>query len=654
MAYLDSSPPPDPSFLQTLARSLGIGGQTTPVDPVPNRAALASALSGQPPPAPPGAHYAHLPGPPLLLPGGEVQSTAEQTAPAPAVVPTIAPQTAPIHGSVADIAQPDIAKAAVTPPASVVVPGYEAKGPLTRAQVSAAPDDDKTMPAEEDWDAAAAKAAKPTSGVQVAQAGQAAPSQSAASIYDQALKSRYDQQEQLYNRFNAQAAAARTPEIAEIFARQAAAALAEGNRILDERQAMLKPGSRVLPPNELTDAERGSGAEYQVDANGNRTIVPGTEGDTTHAPNQEQRARAAAAGLNPDDIQVSDGKIELIKTADPEQLRLYNAVKADNIARGLPVPSVNDFLMEKSAAGRQTESILDASGQPIDESKVQGPAILQAVPPQVSRMAQAMIEGRSPIPNLSIRTDPVTRQGVLAAQAADPSLDVGNATARVKVRNEFLAGGPSSPAARMTAGNNAINHIDEAMYYAQQLHDLGFDTLNVAANLATPGSSAVGKALAGYKTAVKNFAGEVVKFNTGSEGSLSDREEMQHLFSENLTFGERSTAAQSQIGILTSNMVSLQKRWRDGMGPLVPDFETIHPDSLASIERIKGNAPYPDKGGGLPPSMRQPIQGASAATPVGAPANTAAPVRIQGEADYAKLPSGATFVGPDGQTRTKR
>jgi hypothetical protein len=55
----------------------------------------------------------------------------------------------------------------------------------------------------------------------------------AASAYEQALKARFDQQKQIYDRANAQAAAAKDVETARIFATQATAAAAEGNRILD-------------------------------------------------------------------------------------------------------------------------------------------------------------------------------------------------------------------------------------------------------------------------------------------------------------------------------------------------------------------------------------------------------------------------------------
>jgi hypothetical protein len=444
-------------------------------------------------------------------------------------------------------------------------------------------------------------------GIGGAQGAQEAPAASAATpiagqtsdmsedAYTAGLRKMHDAALSHFNALQAKgdaAIASGNNEAAQIYYKQATDA---GNIA---EQINLKALEYTKPPQEAKE-----GAHYWNPQKG-AYEVPVPKEDTTEALSDEDKARIVAGGGNPEGYQKTSGKLEQIPGLDPAQLQLYRAVKADNDARGLPTPPLNDFLMEKSAAGRATESILGKDGQPIDETQIRGPAVLQAVPPDVARMAQAMIEGRAEIPTLSIRTDPVTRQAVLAAQKADDTLDIGNGKARIRVRNEFLAGGPSSPAARMTAGNNAINHIDEANYYAQQLHDMGFDSLNAAANAVTSGSSPVGLALKGYNTAVNNFAGEVVKFNTGSEGALEDRREKAALFSQNLTAGERKTAMESQLGILVSNMTSLQKRWRDGMGPLVPDFETIHPDSLASIERIKGNAPYPDTGGGLPPSLR--------------------------------------------------
>jgi hypothetical protein len=263
-----------------------------------------------------------------------------------------------------------------------------------------------------------------------------------------------------------------------------------------------------------------------------------------------------------------------------------------------------------------------AGAAPAQNFDLHGEAYIATLDPRMASQVRAILEGRAPYPTGMLLKTPYGQQLAAAVTQADPTFESGNATARVKVRNEFLAGGPSSPAARVTAGNNAINHMDEANYYAQQLNDLGFDTLNAAANAATPGSSEIGKALKGYNTAVNNFAGEIVKFNTGSEGALEDRREKAALFSQNLTAGERKNAMLSQLGILTSNMSSLQERWREGMGPLVPDFNVIHPDSLHAIERIKGNEPYPPPGG-LPPSLRgqftQKGESAAGGPPAGAP-----------------------------------
>jgi hypothetical protein len=416
----------------------------------------------------------------------------------------------------------------------------------------------------------------------------------------------------------------------------------------------VKPQPHVLTSAELTAAERATGAEYQLSAAGERSQVKGTEGDKTRAPNAEESARLVAAGKDPKDYQVADGKMEPIAPAKvdtrPAEIQEFEYDQKYRKENGLPAISPSDWHVMKMQGMSGIVPLHGADGQPIDES-LSGADVLAAVPPDVGRMAQRMIDGRQSIPNLSVRTDPIVRQAVLAAQKADNTLDVGNATARVKVRNEFLAGGPSSPAARMTAGNNAINHIDEANYYAQTLHDLGYDTLNAAANAMTSGSSPVGLALKGYNTAVNNFAGEVVKFNTGSEGALEDRREKAALFSPNLTAGERKTAMESQIGILASNMTSLQKRWRDGMGPLVPDFETIHPDSLAAIERIKGNAPYPPPGG-LPPSLREPTKGSqsmAAPAPVTAGASVS-PVHVTSPDEARKLPPGTPIILPDGST----
>lgn len=537
MTYLDNSGSDQPSFLQQLARSLGLDQPAQPTSL--NRQALAAALSGQPY-APPGAHYAQLPGEPLLLNDSGDASTAWASAP-----PQVAPAPAPVrtgsatnmHGSMADMPQPGMASAAVmptgqAPPAltprqsdALVVPGYEVKGPLTRAQVAAAPDNDKTMPAEEDWDAAA----KANAGQAARSAQPAQPSQ--ASIYEQTLKARFDQQEQIYNQANAQAVAARDPETARIFAQRAAMAISEANKINDELSATRKPGTRTLADADLTPAERAAGGEWQVSASGERSQVGGTKGDTVRAPNAEESARLVAANKDPKDYQVADGKMEPIAPAKidtrPAEIQEYEYDEANRVARGLPSRSFSDWNVAKSFAGRQEQVILGKDGNPIDEN-LTGPDVYNAVPPTVARLAKGMVDGTIKIPNLTARTDPTAKQAFMVAQQADSSLlDVNKVAARHEIEAGYARSSPGTLGGQVNAGNTAADHLADVVEAADELKNVSGGGVpliahianNIRNNISTQQSGKAGA----FEDGLIHYGEEIAKFYAGAQTGETER-----------------------------------------------------------------------------------------------------------------------------------
>jgi hypothetical protein len=90
---------------------------------------------------------------------------------------------------------------------------------------------------------------------------------------------------------------------------------------------------------------------------------------------------------------------------------------------------------------------------------------------------------------------------------------------------------------------------------------------------------------------------------------------------------------------------------RDLINRIVSDVQSAIPFTQHDITKLQQsknpNATLMDfaKQSGLPTAQGAP---AASATP------SAAPVKIAGDADYAKLPSGSQYIAPDGSTRTKR
>jgi hypothetical protein len=88
-------------------------------------------------------------------------------------------------------------------------------------------------------------------------------------------------------------------------------------------------------------------------------------------------------------------------------------------------------------------------------------------------------------------------------------------------------------------------------------------------------------------TAKNHFSEEVTKFYSGTAGSEGERKRALANLDEAKSLPELRSAIQKESSLMQSKVNALQERWRTGMGPLVPDFELIHPDSQTALDRIK-------------------------------------------------------------------
>lgn len=227
-----------------------------------------------------------------------------------------------------------------------------------------------------------------------------------------------------------------------------------------------------------------------------------------------------------------------------------------------------------------------------DFGGLQGKDLMTAVQQQNPAMASqvtAIIEGRAPYPTGS-RLNPVQQQIKELVTQIDPTFEAGNSGARVKVRNEFNAGGPNSPASAITAGNTAIQHLGHLSDEAEKLGNAdsgipGNNLYNTAKN-AIAVSSGSGVPVTNFDSIRNKYIEEATKFYRGTGGNESDLQRDIASLNSAQSPSQLRDVIKTQSELMQSKINALQERWHQGMGPLVPEFPIIHPESQSAIDRI--------------------------------------------------------------------
>lgn len=256
-------------------------------------------------------------------------------------------------------------------------------------------------------------------------------------------------------------------------------------------------------------------------------------------------------------------------------------------------PSQEDFDAGKTsnaAAPSDDSDAVSLTGQPFMDQVTKDKGAKYA------SQVQSIIEGRTPYPTGMLLKTPYGQQLAQDVTQADPSFESGDAMSRVKVRNEFKAGGNGAPAGQILAGNTALQHAGEmsdalekfkgngadytgipfASYYANQLHNAAIQ------GTGTPESQAYND----FMTAKNHFSEEVTKFYSGTAGSEAERKRALANLDEAKSLPELRSAIKEESALMQGKVNALQKRWRTGMGPLVKDFPLIDPNSQDAMDRI--------------------------------------------------------------------
>jgi hypothetical protein len=415
-----------------------------------HNSAIAPNSAGPAAQLPPGAQYAQLPGPPLVVPSG--QNAAPSANPLAGLARALG-----FGGAPAPAAQP-----AVAPPAATVAQNAAQESDGTQPQVTA----------------------------------------EQAEIYRtrQGLRT----QEQA---LRAQIAGATNPDIAKIYADQLGRLSSYDQQLETAYLSTIKPKTRLLDESELTKAEKDAGwTEGQIDAAGNRSQVGGTEADTTRAPNEEESARIVAAGGNPALAQVTDGKIDPTALAPPTntQIQTWQAVNADRATRGEPPIALNDMLMERSQVGRADRPLMGINGQPVDED-LTGDALFKAIPAAVANHAKAIAEIREKWPTGTEQArQPQLQQALVAAQRLDNTLNQQTFQTRQSMKNSAESGSGRINVANL-ANNTALFHSNSLANSIVALNNSNNTALNAVVNSGAGPAGGIIPGAVNKADAVKQF-----------------------------------------------------------------------------------------------------------------------------------------------------
>ena len=193
----------------------------------------------------------------------------------------------------------------------------------------------------------------------------------------------------------------------------------------------------------------------------------------------------------------------------------------------------------------------------------------------------------------------------------DSSYDQTLYPAKQRAVTEFFAGGPSSPAGTLTAGNTAILHLGELDGMIDRLRgqpgmlNSMFDAVggsgiplvsywaNAARNQAVQGTPQ-GAALQDFLTARARFTDEVTKFYAGSQGSEAERQRAIDLLDAAKSPEELHAAVKTDVGLMRDKIAQLQGRLMGAMGPQAwkaavkqdPNLVITYKNSRDTIDRV--------------------------------------------------------------------
>jgi hypothetical protein len=224
-------------------------------------------------------------------------------------------------------------------------------------------------------------------------------------------------------------------------------------------------------------------------------------------------------------------------------------------------------------------------GTPQHEAiRAKGEAYLATLPTGFAAQVKAISEGREPYP-VGLRT-----AGALALKNAvnqyDPTFDYTNAKARADTRSDFAKG---EAAKSITTGNTVIGHLGHMSDWAEKLaqNNTSIPAFNTWKNKAAINLGG-GLAPMNYDTWADLVSKEATKYYSPGGGTEGEREALKSRLQSAASPDQLRSTLNTITDAIDSKTQSLQARWKNGMGPLSPDYPILTPESQGVLDKVRG------------------------------------------------------------------
>jgi hypothetical protein len=286
-----------------------------------------------------------------------------------------------------------------------------------------------------------------------------------------------------------------------------------------------------------------------------------------------------------------------------------------------------EHMLRVAASMRPQPSGNAASTSSGDFSKT-GDEFLATLDPQDAGVIRKIASGEIPLTTFSTRGG--HRETLAKAVAAyDPTYNV----TRPATWREFTTG---PTAKNITSINTSLGHMGTMASLADAMQNNDPRVLNAALNrIATE----VGDPrITNYETARQAVGEELMRTFRVTGASERESQAWMDKFKSSNSPEQLRGAIKTAGELLHSRIKAVDDQWKRGTQSKTGFPGLISSENEATLERL-----------GIKRSGAEPAAPAAASGPA-----SSTPKKIANAAEYAALPSGATFIGPDGVQRTKK
>jgi hypothetical protein len=309
-----------------------------------------------------------------------------------------------------------------------------------------------------------------------------------------------------------------------------------------------------------------------------------------------------------------------------------------------------------------TNTVTDLQGKPIDTNNVQGGAIdpnltgeaaraaAEKSDPALLRQAQNYVTGNEMLPSGRALTNPRLKAAVDLARQIDPELTDNVSQARTAYMKDVgnTKNGVGFQVKGFQQGVEHLHTMAKAIEKYAPSSGMGSADLAHAINAVKERFGEKSDLARQIATEGQATAGEVGKLYSGqAAGGVHEREATAGRFATNKSSApELAGSLEATADLMEGGLTSIEKN-RDRVmgehGSKLPQVQFRDADTQAKIDEIRQIA-----------KRLRGEETAGAAVSPATSAAAAAPSAVSSKAQYDALPSGRTYVAPDGSVRTKQ